>query len=227
FRSIDKGWKVVTMQILSLRLYQMCEWIMRVAYINLLWIGFSILGLGVLGVIPSTVAMLGVIRKSLMAENDIPILKTFWDRYKTEFLRSNLLGYIFLIAGVIFYVDFKFIKMQESDISCYLICAILPLFFFLLVALLYIYQMFVHFNMKIKDYMKWSFVLGVKSPLLTFSMLVLVSALLYVMLFEIPALFIFFGGSTIGFVIMWGSRQAFAKHELKELMANRAPAKVK
>lgn len=44
-------------------LYRYMDWGMRLAYINILWLGGIILGLGVVGFFPATVAMLSVIRK--------------------------------------------------------------------------------------------------------------------------------------------------------------------
>ncbi len=44
-------------------LYRICEWVMRLAYVNLLWIGIFWLGLVVFGFFPSSAAMFAVVRK--------------------------------------------------------------------------------------------------------------------------------------------------------------------
>jgi uncharacterized membrane protein YesL len=55
--------------------YRFCEWVTRLAYLNLLWIMFSLAGLVVFGVMPSTIAMYTVTRRWLTEDVDIPIFK--------------------------------------------------------------------------------------------------------------------------------------------------------
>lgn len=197
-------------------LYQICIWITRISYINLLWIGFSLVGLVVLGTIPATAAMFGVIRKWILEDQELPVFKTFWNLFKQEIIRSNILGYILLIAGGILYLDFKFINGQEGHLTFLLTFFLLPLLFFYIIILLYIFPVFVHFDMKIIQYIKWSFIIAVKHPILTLSMLVLVAIASYFMLVEIPGMFIFFGGSVNAFILMWGAIQTFTKYETME-----------
>nr|WP_052044317.1 DUF624 domain-containing protein [Alkalihalobacillus alcalophilus] len=66
-------------------LYTISDWIMRLAYINLLWLLFMIIGLFIVGFMPATVAMFTVIRMLLMKEESVPIFKTF-----LTFLKRNL-----------------------------------------------------------------------------------------------------------------------------------------
>jgi uncharacterized membrane protein YesL len=85
-------------------IYRICIWISKLAYINLLWILFSLIGLVVLGITPSTVGIFAVVRKWLREGIDhTPILQTYWTTYKKEFWRANLLGFVFLIIGIILY----------------------------------------------------------------------------------------------------------------------------
>ncbi len=78
------------MENLAMGYYRICTWIMRMAYVNLLWVAFSLLGLGIFGFFPATAAMFVVIRKWLSSEQDIPVFKTFWNAFKTEFIKINI-----------------------------------------------------------------------------------------------------------------------------------------
>ncbi len=67
--------------------YRISEKIMYACYINFLWILFTILGLGILGFMPATVAMYAVFRKFLMGESDVKFLSCLYKR-----IRRNLLN---------------------------------------------------------------------------------------------------------------------------------------
>lgn len=57
--------------------YRFAVWITRFAYLNLLWIAFSLVGLGVVGFFPATAAMFAVVRKWVHGEKDIPVFQVF------------------------------------------------------------------------------------------------------------------------------------------------------
>src|SRR5699024_398229 len=91
-------------------------WITRLAFVNFLWILFSILGLFVGGIFPATIAALGVSRKWLMSERDIPILKTFKELYRRDFVASNILGWILTLIGILLYINFRVILNLEDEV---------------------------------------------------------------------------------------------------------------
>lgn len=95
--------------ILTGRFMRVCEFISRMAYVNLLWIFFTVLGLGVFGAMPATVSLFAVTRKWVMGEPDVPVFGTFWRTYKREFMKSNFLGIILFAAGYMLYIDLTFL----------------------------------------------------------------------------------------------------------------------
>src|SRR5690625_6019457 len=80
------------MNIFFSALYRIMEWISRFAYIQILWLLFTLLGLGLLGFFPATISMLAVMRDWFLSKPDSPIFRTFWSYYKKEFIRANLFG---------------------------------------------------------------------------------------------------------------------------------------
>lgn len=196
--------------------YQFCTWVTRLAYVNLLWIGFTILGLGIFGFFPATVSMFAVIRKWLTGETDISVFTTFWKNFKTEFYKVNVLGYILLAIGAILYIDLMYVKGQPGMLFTVLQFGLLFLFFIYFIILLYVFPIFVHFKCSFKDYLKWSIILGIGNPILTALMLVAAVIAFLATFMVIPALMVFFGGSVITFVIMWGAFQSFTKLEYTE-----------
>lgn len=93
------------------KFYLLLEWIMWLAYINLLWIVSALFGLIVFGVFPATVAMFTVIRNLLIKDaTGKQIFKTFIFTYKREFLKSNAIGIIITAIGYLLYLDFLFVR---------------------------------------------------------------------------------------------------------------------
>ena len=62
--------------------YRFCEWVMRLAYLNLLWIGFTLAGAVIFGLAPATAAMFAVTRQWTLGKTDVPVFQTFFGRLK-------------------------------------------------------------------------------------------------------------------------------------------------
>jgi uncharacterized membrane protein YesL len=185
------------------------EWITRFAYVNLLWIGFSLLGLVVFGISPATVAMFTIIRKWIMGDNDFPVFQTFWNSYKKEFLRGNRLGLVIALLAYIIFIDLNYIKLDTIiQIPLYLII------FAIVMTILYIFPVYVHYNVTFIQLFKNSFFIMMVNPLSSIMMLIGFVALFFVMKF-LPALSFFFGGSLSAGIIMSSCYLAFQKIEKK------------
>ncbi|KGM45361.1 YesL family protein [Neobacillus niacini] len=191
-------------------LYALTEWITRFAYVNILWIGFSLLGLVFFGISPATVAMFTIIRKWIMGESDIPVFKTFWHTYKKEFLRGNGVGIVIALLAYIIFIDLNYIKLDTMiQIPLYLII------FAIIMTLLYIFPVYVHYNVTFLQLFKNSFFIMMVNPVSSIMMLIGFVALFFVMRF-LPALSIFFGGSLSAGIIMSSCYLAFQKIEKKQ-----------
>lgn len=194
--------------------YQFSVWVTRLAYLNLLWILFSLLGLILFGLMPATVAMFAVVRKWNMGEKDIAIFPLFWKTYKKEFIKANGLGLILLGIGYLLSVEFQIISTQTS--LGYLIgrFTILAIGLLYIIILLYFFPIFVHFKLKTIHYLKWPFIIGIIHPVLTLFLFVCIGLLHYITFITFPALLFLFGASITAFIIMWGASQTFSKYEV-------------
>src|SRR5699024_6846796 len=90
------------------------QWFVRLMWTNLLWIGFTVLGLGVFGIMPATVAMFTVIRKWQMGETDISVWSVFKKTYFAEWKKSNLIGLIYLVVGGFLFLDLSFSEQMTG-----------------------------------------------------------------------------------------------------------------
>ncbi len=190
--------------------YRVCEWIMRFALLNLLWICFTLLGFLVLGFFPATVAMFTIVRKWIMKQTDFAIVRTFYSTYKSEWLRSNLFGTVIVAIGLIIAVEFAVIKDANElllQISKY---PLFLLFLLFCVLILYGFPTYVHYQVKLFQVFKNAVLVCLINPFYTITML-LGLLLIYLLVKILPALLLFFGGSGTAFVIMWCCYQAFIK----------------
>jgi uncharacterized membrane protein YesL len=197
---------------ISSGLYKLFDRIYRLALINILWLFFSIIGLIIFGFFPATVAMFTIIRKSVLKE-DVPIFRTFWLTYKKEFFKSNLLGLILVVIGYIFYLDLIFLK-STSGLIQFLYAPMLVMSFVYMLMLLYIFPVYVHYEVKVVQIIKNSFLLMVLYPIYTIMMMMMILLVSFMML-KWSSSIIFFSGSLISFIIMGCSNLAFQKNAQK------------
>ncbi len=194
--------------------FRFSEWAMKLAYLNLLWILFSILGFGVFGIMPATVATFTIARKWLKQE-DIPIGKTFFFTYKKEFLKSNVIGFILAITGMILYVNYQYLHVVENPIIHIVVVSLILMMSILYgILILYIVPVYVHFDLGLSQYFKYALMIGIMNIHLTIIMVVSIY-LLYLFLIFIPGLIPVFVVSMLALVIMGISYYAFLLLEKK------------
>lgn len=194
--------------------YRIAEWITRLAYVNILWILFSLLGLIAFGFSPATVALFAVVRKWIAGKFDVPIFKTFWKTFRKDFWKANFLGIILGLIGYIMFIEFNILRSQDSLVYYIVSFGVVGQFILYLIIIMYFFPIYVHFDLKIIDYLKWPFMLGIAHPILTIFLAVVTHVFLYVIVSTVPVLIIFFGGSVMAFILTWGASKTFPNYEM-------------
>ncbi|MGE6628812.1 YesL family protein [Bacillus sp. NPDC077027] len=193
------------------RVFRMCEWVMRFAYTNLLWLLFTLLGLGLFGIMPATTALFSVMRKWIRGSEQVGIFKTFWHAYKQEFLRSNMIGAVLLCIGTIIYVDLAYI--YPTTFFLHVLRFVIYIFGFLFIAMLfYIFPLLAHFDWKKRLYLKFSLLLSISYLQYTLSMLAF-TVVLYIVFAYLPGIVPFFSVSLLAYGHMWLAYQVLKKVE--------------
>jgi uncharacterized membrane protein YesL len=200
--------------------YKLALWITRLAYLNALWILFTIIGIGLFGFFPATSGMFEVVRKWVQGENDIPIYKHFWKTFKKEFIKINLMGYMFVSIGYFLTIEFMILRNQEH--ITYLIASfgVLGLLIIYLIILLYLFPIYSEFELKFFHYIKWSVFIGIAHPILTIFLAGIIIVIVYFIYITIPVLLFLFGGSVSAFILTWGASQAFNNIQYTEPQNN-------
>lgn len=186
------------------------EWIYRLAYVNLLWIFFTLIGGVIFGITPSTVAMFSVIRQWINGKESNSTFKTFFNFFKEEFKQANILGLLLMGVGLFLYIDAKLIVNFDGFIKYVLLSSYVTVLVFYLLVLLYVFPVFVQFQNDIFQYFKSALLIGVSYPLRTIVMCISVISVLFIC-FVFPALSFFFLGSGLSAVLMFFSHHLFIK----------------
>ncbi|WP_042462361.1 YesL family protein [Neobacillus dielmonensis] len=201
-------------------LYKLSEWIMKLALINILWLGFSVAGLVVFGFFPATIAMFVVIRKMLMGNFDVPVFKTFWESYKKDFMKSNLLGLIVVVLGYFLYVDVHLLKSSSGFINL-LHYPVLLICLGYILTLCYVFPTFVHYDLKVLQVFRTSLYIMLFNPLST-GLMVIGGVAIYLIMTTIPGLIPLYIGSVSAVILMWSAFFAFTKVERIQASASKS-----
>lgn len=186
------------------------NWIIRLAYVNVLWLVFSALGLIIFGLFPSTIALFTVIRQWIKHGTHIPVWKTYKDTFKKDFMEANLIGYFYSIIGVVTFIDLRFFQTQSGLIYTTLSYTFIMISVVYVIIGLFLLPVYVHYDFKMLQYIKHTFFIVTSKPLIFLIILIVFTFVCVVMLF-IPGLIVLFGISLPAFIIMWTSYNVFTK----------------
>ncbi|MFT9846401.1 YesL family protein [Aneurinibacillus sp. REN35] len=185
--------------------YRACEWIAFLAYVNVLWLLFSLLGCILFGFMPATAAMFFCIRKYRFETKDFPVWATFWQVFRREYRSAQKVGGIlgalggglFLIHGYVLpalageWAGHLYVYGMEAGI---VLCIVL--------ALQYLFPMLAHVEMGMGAYFKNAALLFLIRPLHALGTacgLLLIGSILL----RYPSLFPFYGGSIAAMWLSW------------------------
>lgn len=199
-------------------LYHFLEWIMWLIYLNVLWILFTVLGLGLFGAIPATVSMFTVIRQLLLRQ-ETAIFKTFFQTYKQEFLKANGLGLVLAIIAYILYMDLLFLDMIQNAFYYFFQIGLLIASIIYFITLIYIFPVYVHFKLNFFQYFKHALLIGIFSPLVNIAMII-GFVLLFFIYKWVPGLIPIFGLSVISLLITMSVTLAFERFERRQEKLN-------
>jgi uncharacterized membrane protein YesL len=232
-------------------LYRLTEWITRLAYINVLWLAFSIFSpvfvlltlytinpataaqgfyfqtFMIVGIVapftlfPATSAMFAIVRKFVQGIDDSPVFRTFFKGFKENYLKSMIAGIIFVIACFMIYINYNFYLQQKGTLQV-LTVLFLVLTVILVITLFYFFCFIVHIDAKFMRLIKNSLLMTIGNPIGSIVILFGNVAVLYFSFFRFTFLVLFFMGSLMAFLTYWMFQRGFDKMMAKvEAMQNK------
>ena len=200
------------MQITLSKLFSICEWIMKLAYVNLLWLLFTVAGLAVFGFMPATVSLFTIVRKWQMKQAEVTVWNTFISIYKKEFIKSNLLGLMLIIWAGIILLDWHFVNGLEGSMQMVFFVPLLIISVLYFCTLMHIFPVYVHYDLRVTEYIKNSCLLGILHLHITLILTVSAGSIIFVLLYS-PAFIPFFSAVSISWILMYGGMYNFRKIE--------------
>ncbi|QUW23309.1 DUF624 domain-containing protein [Sporosarcina sp. Marseille-Q4063] len=194
------------------------EWIYLLFVIQMFWLIGAVIGLGLFGIIPSTLAMFAVFRKRLQ-DGDVDIIKTFWNTYRTMFFKSQLTGLFWILLGLFLYYDIRILFNYQNTFGFIIGAILISVLLIYLLATMILMPMNVHYEMTSSNRVRLSVMIAITMPHISIG-LTLSTILVYFIATYIPILFLLCGISLAAFLYMKCSQNAFTKVEATGYIRN-------
>ncbi|WP_163582109.1 YesL family protein [Gracilibacillus saliphilus] len=199
-------------------IYRSMVWLTRLAYLNLLWIFFSLLGLVIGGFFPALTAMFAVERKWITGNTSFAILPYFWNVYKSNFKSSNILGIPLILLFLLIYLNLQFTQILGQFFGSILLLFLFAVSFLVIIIFLYVFPTYIHYDVRLIESLIFSFIIALSAPMQTFLIMINLIGFLIITLY-LPGVFFLFVGSASSLIIMWFAYRAMIQIEnRKELI---------
>ncbi|MFB3168279.1 DUF624 domain-containing protein [Neobacillus sp. 179-C4.2 HS] len=189
------------------RLNHVLTIILNLVYVNFLWILFTIMGLGIFGIGPSTYALVSICRQWVRGQS-LPIFKTYWKYYKESFRESVVISWIYLVGAIVLIVDLNHVS------NWYVRVALFVISFIFLVSLVYIFPIMAHYNWKgIRIKIKMSLLFGFSCLQYSLVLFLVTGVMYWGATNFFPGVLTFLGVSFLFYLITWTANQVFTRME--------------
>jgi uncharacterized membrane protein YesL len=195
-------------------IYTICDWIARLAYINILWILFTLSGFIVFGFFPATIAMLATLRQFIRG-NHPTVLQTFWHYYKKEFINSNKLGLVIVAIGFILFVNIRFLHTTSNEMHSFLFYSSVIMSGIYLLIICYTMASYVEVEQPLGVHIKNALLITISNPIPSL-FIIFGFASVYFAVTYLSGLGFFFSVSIMGLVILSSANLAFKRILLKQ-----------
>jgi len=221
--------------------YRISEWVMRIVVTNLLWLFFNLptiyftfnillaqeyffealfvnmIAIGILSpfiLFPATAAAFSVVRKWVMGDLDVPLLKTFLRGFKSNYKMSMFGGFVLVPLWALFVFDYFYYVNAVSSVLNYVF---IVLGVILLAITINFFSMTVHFHMKFWTLLKNAALITVGRPLISAGIVIVTFALVYLSIAVFTWMIPFCAVSLIAYFSFRGFYIIYSKvQEIKE-----------
>lgn len=204
---------------------KICEWIINLALLNILWILFTILGLGIFGWAPATTAMLSIVKKQATEKSQLSLFQQYWTCYKRDFIQANGIGCIIILGLGSLWISIYTLPYLNQTFMMIVGTWVLMITFLFGITLCFIFPVFTHYDSSIKGYFKTALLVGISN--LHYVIIIITLLITLYLLFNIfPGLLVFFALSLPAKYIMYFSLKIFNKIEHTKPCVNKKTFKV-
>lgn len=189
-------------QWMSNPVYTACDRLVKLTYLNFLWVIFTLAGGVVAGIFPATAALFHMLRRLVRGETLNDVLQHYALFYKQEFIRSNKYGLFFWAGAVLLTVNLLLLTQFSGLLLIGIMSGMIFTIFLFLTTLAFFFPVYAAMpDLGFKNTVKLAFFL----PFSRTSVFLLAfggSALLAAAFFVFPVLLTFWGASAFAFLYM-------------------------
>lgn len=186
--------------------YLMAFW--KVVYLNLLWIGFSLLGLVVLGVGPATYAMTKYYDRWFRHQEEPPVFRTFLKYYKERYKQSVIMSLIQMLIAVVLIVNIFHVTQWFLQVANVL------MFILFIIGSTHIYTVMAALKFTtLREIVRASFMMGLGYLHFTIILWTVLLSVYYGLSITFPSLLILFGIGFMGAAISFVGKRIVADFE--------------
>ncbi|TLM84593.1 YesL family protein [Pseudarthrobacter sp. NamE5] len=136
----------------SARAYSFFDTLLWIACLNLLWIFFTVIGLGVLGAGPATAAAHIAVRKRARGEA-APLARSFASQFFGNFGRANALALPVMAVAVVLAMNWNFFSTSDGLFPQLMAVGILAVAILLAGASCYLFPMYARYELPLGQYL--------------------------------------------------------------------------
>lgn len=195
----------------SARAYSFFDTLLWIACLNLLWLAFTALGVGVLGVGPATAAAQILVRKRARGEA-APLVRGFAVAYFQHFAKANALAVPAMAVAVALVMNWNYFSGAGGFVAQLMAAGIFVAAIFLAGAACYLFPMYARYELPLAQYLLMSSRFAVRHLAGTVILLFVTAAVVYASL-TIPSLIPFFSIGAWLFVTGWLCDRFFAAND--------------
>lgn len=184
----------------SARAYSFFDTLLWIACLNMLWLAFTLLGLGVAGVGPATAAAHILVRRR--ARGEAAPLRGFAREYARNFGRANLLALPILAVSVALAVNWNYFAGGRDLFSQLMAGGIFVAAIFLAGAACYVFPMYARYELPLRQYLMLSSRFAMRHLAGTVILLFVTAAVAYAS-GAVPGLVPFFSAGAWLYVTGW------------------------
>ncbi|MFF0345461.1 YesL family protein [Kribbella sp. NPDC004875] len=187
-----------------------CDWVARLAWLNLLWLVTTLAGGIVLGAFPATAAMYAVLRRwqTDPVSREQRTARLFWAEVRADLLRANLLGYAVVLVGLLLVADAMIARGQGGPLGQVLFALAVAAGAMVVVTVVHLPYFYVRDRGPARDTIRTAWWYALSHPAATF-LIVAVAVVLSFVMGRYPALAVFFGVSVVGGLTVFLDERGF------------------
>jgi uncharacterized membrane protein YesL len=206
----------------SARAYAFFDTLLWIACLNLLWVAFTLLGLGVLGAGPATAAAQILVRRRARGDA-APLLRGFAAEYFRNFGRANVLALPVMGVAVALAMNWNYFSGAGDLFSQFMAAGIFVAAIFLAGATCYVFPMYARYELPLAQYLLMSSRFAVRHLAGTVILLFISAAVVYASS-AVPGLIPFFSIGAWLFITGWLCDRFFAANDESVAAAENASA---